>query len=152
MGGRGSNERKILFYNLAHMFSCFCKSKRTMIQDKKKISIFFWIILHSFKICVKIISVMKHGPLVKWLRRHPLTVKSGVRLPYGSPSFHKSWNTRSYFYVPVAQLDRAQDSDSWGRRFESCRARHQKALLWKCFFQWNSPVEREMCFRHMNNS
>ena len=27
-------------------------------------------------------------------------------------------------YVPVAQLDRASDSDSEGRRFESCRAYH----------------------------
>ena len=30
-------------------------------------------------------------------------------------------------YVPVAQLDRVSDSDSEGRRFESCRA-YQKGL------------------------
>lgn len=27
-------------------------------------------------------------------------------------------------YAPVAQLDRAQDSDSWCRRFDSCQVRH----------------------------
>jgi AraC family transcriptional regulator len=30
----------------------------------------------------------------------------------------------SFGYVPVAQLDRVSDSDSEGRRFDSCRARH----------------------------
>ena len=30
------------------------------------------------------------------------------------------------FYLPVAQLDSASDSDSEGRRFESCRAGQQK--------------------------
>ena len=29
-------------------------------------------------------------------------------------------------YVPVAQLDSACDSDSQGRRFESCRAYHKE--------------------------
>ena len=29
-------------------------------------------------------------------------------------------------YVPVAQLDRVSDSDSEGRRFESCRAYQTK--------------------------
>ena len=33
-----------------------------------------------------------NGPLVKWLRRRPLTPESGVRLSYGSP------------YAPLAQL------------------------------------------------
>ena len=31
-------------------------------------------------------------------------------------------------YAPVAQLDRALDSDSKGRRFDSCRAYHSKSL------------------------
>ncbi len=30
-------------------------------------------------------------------------------------------------YASVAQLDRAQDSDSWCRRFESCQVRHLKS-------------------------
>lgn len=29
-------------------------------------------------------SSLAHGPLVKRLRRHPLTVESGVRFPWGS--------------------------------------------------------------------
>ena len=35
-------------------------------------------------------------------------------------------------HVPVAQLDRALDSDSKGRTFESCQAR-QEALKTLCF-------------------
>ena len=31
-------------------------------------------------------------------------------------------------YVPVAQLDRVSDSDSEGRRFESCRAYQNQAV------------------------
>ena len=31
-------------------------------------------------------------------------------------------------YVPVAQLDRVSDSDSEGRRFESCRAYQKEAV------------------------
>ena len=34
-----------------------------------------------------------------------------------------------YQYLPVAQLDRVPDSDSDGRRFESCRAGHEKKHL-----------------------
>ena len=36
-------------------------------------------------------------------------------------------------FVPVAQLDRALDSDSKGQRFESSRVRHEKPFL-KGFF------------------
>ena len=32
-------------------------------------------------------------------------------------------------YVPVAQLDRALDSDSKGHRFESCRAYHKPPVF-----------------------
>ena len=32
--------------------------------------------------------------------------------------------------VPVAQLDRALDSDSKGRTFEPCQARHKTTLRW----------------------
>ena len=39
----------------------------------------------------------QQGLLVKRLRRHPLTVESGVRFSYGSP----------FCYVSLAQLDRA---------------------------------------------
>lgn len=34
--------------------------------------------------------------------------------------------------APVAQLDRVSDSDSEGRRFDSCRAYHEKSLI----LQW----------------
>ena len=37
--------------------------------------------------------------------------------------------TTKYFYLPVAQLDRASDSDSEGRRFKSCRVGQTKHLL-----------------------
>ena len=38
----------------------------------------------------KMISQQNYGPLVKWSRRHPLTVESGVRSSYGLPSRHNS--------------------------------------------------------------
>lgn len=37
------------------------------------------------------------------------------------------------FYVPVAQLDRALDSDSKGRWFESSRA-YQNSVQTKCLY------------------
>ena len=37
-------------------------------------------------------------------------------------------------YVPVAQLDSALDSDSKGRRFESCRAYQKRHLLLQVSF------------------
>lgn len=39
-------------------------------------------------------------------------------------------------YVPVAQLDSALDSDSKGRRFESCRAYQNKRHPWGCLLFW----------------
>ena len=35
--------------------------------------------------------------------------------------------------MPVAQLDRVSDSDSDGRRFESCQAHHRKSVLTDAF-------------------
>ncbi len=45
--------------------------------------------------------------------------------------------------VPVAQLDRALDSDSKGRTFEPCQARHKTTLRWFfCVLFWNQPQIR----------
>ncbi len=44
--------------------------------------------------------------------RLPATACRQPRLPLWSP------------HAPVAQLDRVQDSESWGHRFKSCRVRH----------------------------
>lgn len=40
-------------------------------------------------------------------------------------TIHKSERNKPK-HLPVAQLDRARDSDSRGRRFESCRAGHKR--------------------------
>ena len=40
-----------------------------------------------------------------------------------SPVILPSFNPKRWGYAPVAQLDRASDFESAGRRFESCRAR-----------------------------
>ena len=47
-----------------------------------------FLLLFSFEGVIPLIV----GPLVKWLRRRPLTPESGVRLSHGSP------------YAPLAQL------------------------------------------------
>ena len=36
---------------------------------------------------VRVPEGVPNGPLVKWLRRRPLTPQTGVRLSYGSPFF-----------------------------------------------------------------
>ena len=50
-------------------------------------------------------------------------------------------------YVPVAQLDRVSDSDSEGRRFESCRAYHvaaDSALLQNSRFEKTAVFSSEL--------
>ena len=46
---------------------------------------------------------------------HPILTKIAIFTDYSSPLF---------LHAPVAQLDRAPDFESVGRRFESCRAYH----------------------------
>ena len=53
-----------------------------------------------------------HGLLVKWSRRRPLTAKTGVRLPYGSPQQNKTKSPRSllswglcYFKVFITTIE-----------------------------------------------
>ena len=48
--------------------------------------------------------------------------------------------------VPVAQLDRALDSDSKGRTFEPCQARHKKPPYGGFFVVWNqSQIRHSTC-------
>ena len=60
-------------------------------------------------------STVKSGPLVKRLRRWPLTPKAGVRFSYGSPLFGA-----------LAQLVRAPGSKPDGLGFESLKL-HQSS-------------------------
>ena len=53
------------------------------------------------------------------------------------------WYTkrRKIEYAPLAQMDRAQASDAWCRRFESAMVRQKKGLaICKSFFQRNLPI------------
>ena len=60
-------------------------------------------------------------------------------------------------YVPVAQLDRVTDSDSVGRTFESCQARHKNprkqdvfggfAMLAKAIFYYKIAEFTTICVR-----
>lgn len=48
-------------------------------------------------------------------------------------------------YAPLAQLDRAQDYESWGRPFESARARFEREGVrlgseWRCAVRGPSPT------------
>ena len=66
------------------------------------------------------------------------------------------YNTPRWTYVPVAQLDRVSDSDSEGRRFESCRAYHlwrvTEAVItgrsWKPLGQWCPQGFESLTLRH----
>ena len=57
-----------------------------LVIKEMDIGVFDFESVHSFRIDIEtaIIGIIS-GPLVKWSRRHPFTVKSWVRLPYGSP-------------------------------------------------------------------
>ena len=58
----------------------------------------------------KMISQQNYGPLVKWSRRHPLTVESGVRFSYGLPSnlkiafFVGKFMFFSYYVSPIGKI------------------------------------------------
>ena len=47
--------------------------------------------------------------------------------------------------VPVAQLDRALDSDSKGRTFEPCQARHKTTLRWFFCVLESAAVRQRTC-------
>lgn len=48
------------------------------------------IIMKCFAIAANTKQDLRYGLLVKWLRRRPLTAKTGVRLSYGSPEQRSS--------------------------------------------------------------
>jgi hypothetical protein len=50
------------------------------------------------------------------------TIALGGRGPRGAVASGSGFRY-GLFQAPVAQLDRVQDSESWGRRFKSCRVR-----------------------------
>lgn len=52
----------------------------SILRNKNKLFIIlFWILVWE----ILSLIIGHHDSLVKWLRRHPLTVETGVRLPYG---------------------------------------------------------------------
>lgn len=55
--------------------------------------------LQCFGFYCIILCVNQFAPMVKWLRRRPLTAESGVRVPLGVP--HK---VRKDFFVSLREL------------------------------------------------
>ena len=74
----------------------FPTPSRRNFHTKKINNIFFKNLLQFLKPCVIISTFRVSGPLVKRLRHQPLTLKTWVRFPYGSPK-----NTGTASAVPV---------------------------------------------------